>query len=110
MASPEQTINAKDLLNWYFTVGAVVFGVFGFLYSVYATAMFQASPEHPDPPPITVFLRRFCRVAAAVLVVLTAMPAWVAFQARAGWETWVLIVAFGALAASSVWLAMVRME
>ena len=33
-------ILTKDILTWCFTVAALVFGVYGFLYSTYATASF----------------------------------------------------------------------
>jgi hypothetical protein len=98
-------IETKDLLNWYFTVGALVFGVFGFLYSVYASAMFQATPEKPMPAPITVFLKLYLRVVVAVLTVLTVTSAVTGFRASAGWETWVLILCFVVLTGFSIRLA-----
>jgi hypothetical protein len=76
--------------------------VFGFLYSVYATGMFQATPEHPEPPPITVFLRRFCRILAAILAILTAMSIWTGYRAGVGWETWVIIACFVAVTLYSI--------
>lgn len=110
MASPTAPgIEPKDILNWCFTVGAMVFGVFGFLYSVYATGMFQVTPERPMPPPITIYLRRFCRVIATILVVMTVMAGTTAFRATVGWETWVIIVCLAALTTFSVRLAWKRM-
>jgi hypothetical protein len=64
-------IETKDILAWCFTVAALVFGVFGFLYSTYAAAMFQLTPKDPVPPPITKSLKLFCRAAVVVLFVLT---------------------------------------
>jgi hypothetical protein len=37
------------------------FGAFGFLYSVYAAANFQATPTSPPRPPIVQYIRRFCQ-------------------------------------------------
>jgi hypothetical protein len=45
-------IEPKDILEWCFVLGALDFGVFGFLYSTYATASFQATPANPVRPPI----------------------------------------------------------
>lgn len=64
-------IDAKDILEWCYVVGALDFGVFGFLYSVYATAMFTDGA----PPPIVGFLRSFCRIISTVLLALTLVAA-----------------------------------
>jgi hypothetical protein len=50
-------IEPRDILDWCFTLASLDFGVFGFLYSVYATASFQATPEHPVRPPITEYIK-----------------------------------------------------
>jgi hypothetical protein len=76
-------IEPKDILDWCFTLASLDFGVFGFLYSVYATASFQATPEHPVRPPITQYLKRFCQAVVAVLIVLTLLAAFTSYTAAA---------------------------
>src|SRR5262245_58688587 len=48
---------------------AILFGIFGLLYSVYATASLQITPTNPQRPPIVKTLRRFCKVIAALGIV-----------------------------------------
>jgi len=95
----------KDILDWCFTLAALVFGVFGFLYSVFATASFQASPERPERPPITAFLRKFCRVAVLVLFVLTGLAFVVCLKSAVSWETWVIVTVIAILTFFSASLA-----
>jgi hypothetical protein len=98
-------IEAKDILGWCFTLAALDFGVFGFLYSVYATASFQATPNNPARPPIVHNLRRFCRAVAAVLVVLTVLSGVATYQAGAGLQIWIIVLCIALLTAFSVVLA-----
>jgi hypothetical protein len=93
-------IEPKDILEWCFVVGALDFGVFGFLYSVYATASFQNQTR----PPIVNFLRRFCWAVALVLVVLTGLAIFIAFEAKVGIPVWVIIGCFIVLALFSLGL------
>ena len=86
-----ETIETKDILNWCFTVGALVFGVFGFLYSTYAAAKFQATTDHLDLPAIVKFLRVFCWAIALVLMVLTSLAAVASFGASVGPQTWIIV-------------------
>jgi hypothetical protein len=86
-------------------LAALDFGVFGFLYSVYATASFQATPENPARPPITDFLRKFCRVAVLVLVILFVLSVIVSFNTGVGWETWVIVFCVALLTFFSAFLA-----
>ena len=95
------TIDAKDILGWAFTVASLVFGVFGFLYSTYAAAMLQAAAA----PPIATYLRRFSRVLAFILVVLTALAAVTSIQASVGLSTWIIVGCFVVLTIFSAWLA-----
>ena len=83
----------------------MVFGVFGFLYSVYATGMFQVTPDRPMPLPITIYLRRFCRVIVTILTAMTIMAGVTGLRAAVGWETWIMIVCFAALTIFSIRLA-----
>jgi hypothetical protein len=95
----------KDILNWCFTLAALDFGVFGFLYSVYATASFQATPENPARPPITDFLRKFCRVAVLVLVILFVLSVIVSLDTGVDWRTWVIVFCVALLTFFSAFLA-----
>jgi hypothetical protein len=95
-------IELKDILDWCFTLASLDFGVFGFLYSVYATASFQATPEHPVRPPITQYLKRFCQAVVAVLVVLTLLAAFTSYTAAVGFQVWIIIFCFFLLAGFSL--------
>lgn len=53
-------------------VGAMLFGVFGFLYTVYAMYSSLATPEQPARAPICNVLKRLCR-ALAILLSYTAL-------------------------------------
>jgi hypothetical protein len=94
-------MEAKDILGWCFTIASLVFGVFGFLYSTYATAMLQAAPA----PPITRYLRRFCWLLAFILVVLTGLAGFTSYDAAVGLSTWLIVGCFVILTVFSVGLA-----
>lgn len=49
-------------------VEAIFFGVFGFLYSVYAMYSSLATPENPARAPICKVLKNLCRVMAGLLI------------------------------------------
>jgi hypothetical protein len=98
-------VEARDILGWCFTVGALDFGVFGFLYSTYAAASFQATPELPARPPITECLRYFCFATVFVLTVLTVLAAYTSFRAEVGFVTWSIVMCFVVLTGFSVVLA-----
>jgi hypothetical protein len=98
-------MEAKDILGWCFTVAALDFGVFGFLYSTYAAASFQATLTSPARPPITQYLRLFCRAVVLVLVVLTVLAAATSYNAGVGFSTWSIVMCFVVLASFSVVLA-----
>lgn len=84
----ESVIETKDILTWCFTVGALDFGVFGFLFSTYAAASFQADPMNPSRPLITHYLKRFCQATVVVLAVLTVVAAVTLYQEGTGIATW----------------------
>lgn len=94
-------MEARDILTWCFTVAALTFGVFGFLYSTYAGAMLQTAAV----PPITRDLRRFCWALAFVLVVLTGLAAFTSYRAEVGFSTWLIVCCFVALMIFTVGLA-----
>jgi hypothetical protein len=98
-------IEAKDILNLCFTLAALDFGVFGFLYSVYAAASFQAMPTSPARPPIVQYIRRFCQAVAGVLLVLTVLAAVTSYQAGAGFQIWIIVFCMVVLTGFSVVLA-----
>jgi hypothetical protein len=103
-------ILTKDILTWCFTVAALVFGVYGFLYSTYATASFQAAQIAAPRPKIVYALRLFCRVLACILAVLTGLAGIASFSAGVGLQTWIIVGCFIVLTVMSVWLAMFSME
>lgn len=90
----------RDILSWCFTVAALTFGVFGFLYSTYATAMFQDL----NPPPIVRDLRQVCQALAGVLAVLTGVACFNAYRAAADISTWLIIGCFIVLTGFSLHL------
>lgn len=109
-------IEAKDILNWYFTVAALFFGVFGFLYSTYAAASFQATPVNPVRPPITKDLKLFCRILALIIALLTAVAIVTGYNAGISWSTgigrsvWIMIGCFVVLTGIAGFLAYWKME
>jgi hypothetical protein len=84
-------IQDRDILEWCFTISALGFGVFGFLYATYATSMFQLSPTNPIPPPITQKLKLFCWVLFLVLAVLTMVSITVSYTVQAALPVWVIV-------------------
>jgi hypothetical protein len=109
-------IEAKDILNWYFNVAALFFGVFGFLYSTYAAASFQVTPERPIRPPITTTLRLFCRILVLVIALLTAVAIGASYKAGipcSRWidcSVWIMIGCFVVLTGIAAFLAYWKME
>jgi hypothetical protein len=96
----------KDILEWCFTLAALDFGVFGFIYSTYASATFSVSPEKPLRPPVVSYLVSFCQVIATILVVLTSLAAVLTYENNLGWATWVLVGCLVLPTAFSVYLAL----
>jgi hypothetical protein len=102
-------IETKDILEWCFVLGALDFGVFGFLYSIYATASFQATPTSPVRQPITGYLKLFCWVVVAVMIVLTLLAAYTSYTAAVVFQVWVIVFCFFLLTGFSLVLAL-KME
>lgn len=99
-------IEHKDILNWCFTVGALNFGVFGFLYTTYAFALSQVTEDAPLPPPIVYRLKWFCRAVSSVLVVLTVLAIITGYNAGVGLSTWLIVLCFIVLAGTTVFLSL----
>lgn len=102
----------KDIIEWCFVVGALIFGVFGFLYSVYANALFVEGP----PPPIVGYLRNVCRVLIAILAILTVLAGATNYhcqQALLSWSsvsTWIIVLCFAVVTSCSLYLAYNKMR
>jgi hypothetical protein len=98
-------IEAKDILEWCFTVGALVFGVFGFLYSTYAAAMFQLTRGDSAPPPIAKDLKCICWTLTIVLLALTVTSFVTSYEAGVTLSVWAIVVCFFVLTVVSLILA-----
>lgn len=94
-------IDGKAILDWCFVIGSLDLAVFGFVYSVYASAMFSS----PAPPPIVGPLRWFGRLLASVLVVLTCLAAYTCYQISAPVQAWIVVGCLAAVVVFSVVLA-----
>ena len=99
-------VEAKDILNWCFTIAALNFGVFGFLYATYANALLEVTEDRPLPPPIVKYLRRFCRAVAGIQVVLTTLAAVNSYGTGATVSTWIIVGCFVVLTGFTVGLAL----
>ncbi|SEM10039.1 hypothetical protein SAMN05518845_11665 [Variovorax sp. YR750] len=88
-------------MDWCFVIGSLDLAVFGFVYSVYATAMFAS----PTPPPIVNLLRWFARVLAGVLVVLTGLAGFTCYEITAPWQAWIVVSCLAAVVIFSAILA-----
>src|SRR5262245_56901093 len=97
-------IEARDILNWCFTIAILDFAVFGFLYSVYAFACLQVDVTAPILPPITKFLRYFCSATVGVLAVLTILAVVTSYTAHVNTETWIIVLCFIVLTGFSLYL------
>jgi hypothetical protein len=94
---------------------AVLFGVFGFLYSVYCAYSHLVTPEHPIRPPVVAHLRRICRLVAVLMAASAGIVLPMIFHLQPnGWIEIavgillaVVTVAIGGLA---VWIAFRMME
>lgn len=80
-------IDDKAILDWCFVIGSLNLGVFGFLYSTYASAKLASKDT-----PITGYIRTFCRMLVAVLFALAALAAYTAHIAKVGASAWIIVV------------------
>jgi len=55
---------------------AILFGIFALLYSIFATASLQVTPQNPQRPPIVHTLRWLCRAIALLGVINAAFTAY----------------------------------
>lgn len=90
-------IEAKDVINWCFTIVSIDFGVFGFLYAIYISATSAPTPEHPIRPGIARRVIPFCRIITVIMSVLTILSAVVAAQDQAGFEVWIIVTCLAVL-------------
>jgi hypothetical protein len=102
----ESVIEDRDILEWCFTISALGFGVFGFLYATYAAGMFELKPTGPIPPPITKELKVFCRVLFVVLAILTVLSGVVSYTAQAAFPVWVIVFCVVVMTGTCGYLAM----
>lgn len=102
---PDTFIDDKTLLDWCFSVGSLNFGVFGFVYSIYATASLDGK-GHLE---IVAILRRFCGVLAFVMTMLTIVAILAAWNISARPAVWVIIACFVVTSAYSVYLTKIMM-
>jgi hypothetical protein len=97
-------------------VGAILFGVFGFLYSVYALYSSLATPANPIRAPICNTVRNLCRMMSALFVVtgLVSLLALALMWPFGGWLNGILAAGLAlpilAIMALSVWMAWWLME
>lgn len=101
------SIDPKDTLEWCFTMAALHFGVFGFLYAIYVNMNLQVTATQPTRPQELKVVIHFCKLLAVLLVVLTCTAAFLSWQTPAHWTVWVLVATFAAVAGFSVRLAWV---
>lgn len=96
-------------------IGAILFGVFGFLYSVYAMYSSIATPERSARAPICNTLTKLCRVLA-VLIAFNALLAIysVYILSPIGIHNTLLsgglVISILAMAGISLWMAFFGME
>lgn len=94
---------------------SILFGVFGFLYSVYAMYSSLATAEEPVRAPICKTLKWLCRLLA-ILIIATAILAvaplyFLTVAAPPGSVlAWGLAVPILAMAVISTWMAFFKME
>jgi hypothetical protein len=98
-------VDAKDILNWCFTIISINFGVFGFLYAIYVSATTAPTPEKPIRSGAALRVIPFCRTLAGIIMVLTALAAITCVQTGVGFATWLIVLCLTVLAIFAVWLA-----
>ncbi|MCC8396325.1 hypothetical protein LJ656_27420 [Paraburkholderia sp. MMS20-SJTR3] len=97
-------IETKDVLEWCIVLSALILGVYGFLFSVYVTAVNTMKA----PPSAFLFLRQFCCVLTGVLVALCVIAAWSGLTAEhfIGWKAWSVLFCLFVVTAYSFLLTM----
>jgi hypothetical protein len=96
------------------SIASILFGVFGFLYSIYAMFISQISPENRIPAPIVDTIRNFCRLLSLLIVLSTGVSAFSLFFLGLGLLDWmvgaVLVLVIGATAGMSWSIAFSKMS
>lgn len=93
-------VDNKAVLDWCFVIGSLNLGVFGFLYSAYASAKFASKDS-----PILGYIRNFCRVLAGILAVLVGLSVYIAYGSGFGFPAWIVVICMIVVAAFAIGLA-----
>lgn len=96
-------------------IEAILFGVFGFLYSVYGMYSSVTTPEHPARAPICGTLRSLCRGMAALIALNAVLAIYsLIILSPVGTDNAVLsaglVISVLGMAAISLWMAFRAME
>lgn len=86
-AAAEPAVNGVTILGWCFTLISINIGVFGFIYSIYATARMN-NKSHLA---IVGFLVQFCTALAIIIVLLSALSIYVGIKEDVRWEVFAII-------------------
>jgi hypothetical protein len=83
-----KAVDVATLLGWCFSMGSLTFGVFGFIYGIYASARLS-DKEHLE---IVGFLVSFCTALMVVLGIETALAVYLAIVEKVRWEAFALVL------------------
>lgn len=97
------------------TIEAVLFGVFGFLYSVYAMFSSAATPDQPVRAPICNALTKLCRWMAGLITLNSVLAIYsLIILGPAGGHAFLLsigiVISVLSMAGISLWMAFLAME
>lgn len=93
-AAAEPAVNGTTILGWCFTLISINIGVFGFIYSIYATARMN-NKSHLA---IVGFLVQFCTALAIIIVMLSALSIYVGIKENVRWEVLFIIFCMAIIA------------
>lgn len=89
-------------------LGALLFGVFGFLYTLRATLLTLTTGGRPDVPPVVHRLRPLCQATAAPVVASVAVAALALLNLAVGLLVWALVAILAVTAGLALRLAFER--